>query len=395
MAGHFAKGIILLAVINSLYADPTCTRNMSTIGPTIICEAGGPNYVLRRGLVSDDSQTARIILRNCGISRIEKDAFNALPSLEELDLSQNDLKDFNRVFKQTPNLKALNLSGSFIEQIKLNVFDPLTKLNSLDLSNNFIMGKNLDTHAFDHCRSIEYLDFGGNVMAGSSDHLLHSLQTIKTLILRRCSLQVVPEFATRSNLYTMTRLALSSNQITRLQDSETFAQLVNLEYLELGGNLIDSVHEDVFKPMKSIRAISLHHNKLSRLPENLFTNLNKLRNINLSYNLIEYVPVNAFRQTSVKNLNLAGNRFTYLQDNFCLELQNSGVRLQKFFFNQNPWQCACLNEVLREVKKMGIEYNDVKFQGEEPVCVTSKEFNCKRQMSVNDEFLEMYNSLVK
>ncbi|KAI8429261.1 hypothetical protein MSG28_007770 [Choristoneura fumiferana] len=368
---------------------------MITIGLNIICEAESPNYVLRRGLVSDNNQTAGIVLRNCGITRIEKDAFNALPSLEELDLSQNNIKEFSRVFRQSPNLKKLNLSGSFIEQIKLNAFDRLTKLNSLDLSNNLIMGKNLDSHTFDHCRSIEYLDLGGNVMTGTSDHLLHALETIKTLILRRCSLQAVPGFATRSNLNTMTQLALSFNQITRLHDPKTFAELVKLEYLELGGNLIDFVHEDIFKPMKSIRAISLHHNKISRLPENLFTDLNKLININLSNNLIEYVPVNAFRRTSVKNLNLAGNRFTYLQDNFCLELRNSGARLQKFFFNQNPWQCACLNEVLKEVKNIGIEYNSIKFKGKEPVCVTSKEFQCKRQMNINDEYLEMYNNLVK
>ncbi|XP_063360931.1 carboxypeptidase N subunit 2-like [Cydia amplana] len=384
---------LFLCIFKTVYAEPSCSNGFGATGPNVICTAGANDYVLRKGLVSDNDRTTAIVLKGCRITSIEAGALNALPALEDIDLSQNSLQALTGMFDQTPNLLKLNLSNNRIESLQLNIFDALTKLKSLDLSNNVILGSNLESRIFEELHRIEFLDLSGNFMTRTPENLFQASHTIKTLKLSRCNLEEVPKFATNPNLNSMTRLTLSSNEITRLHD-KLFINFEKLESIEFDDNLIEFIHEDVFKSLKNIKTISLQHNKIKDLPESLFKSLTKLGNINLSHNLIEYMPVNAFRHTALKNLNLADNKFTYLQDNFCLELRNSGVRLKKFYFNQNPWQCACLNDILIEVKKMGIQYNGAKYIGQEPVCVTTKEFNCKRQPNFNEEYMDLYNDII-
>ncbi|XP_061709855.1 carboxypeptidase N subunit 2-like [Cydia pomonella] len=384
---------LFLCIFKTVHAEPNCSNGFGATGPNVICIAGAEDYVLRKGLVSDNDLTTAIVLKGCRITSIEEGALGALPALEDIDLSQNSLQALTRMLDKTPNLLKLNLSNNRIESLQLNIFDALTKLKSLDLSNNVILGRNIQSRVFEELHHIEFLDLSGNFMTGTPENLLQALQSIKTLKLSRCNLDEVPKFATHPNLNSMTRLTLSANLITALHN-KLFINSEKLESIEFDDNLIEFIQEDVFKSLKNIKTISLQHNKIKDLPESLFKSLPKLGNINLSHNLIEYIPANAFRHTGLKNLNLADNKFTYLQDNFCLELRNSGVRLKKFYFNQNPWQCACLNDILIEVKKMGIHYNGAKYIGQEPVCVTTKEFNCQRQPNYNEEYKDLYNDII-
>ncbi|KPJ18574.1 hypothetical protein RR48_01200 [Papilio machaon] len=62
-------------------------------------------------------------------------------------------------------------------------------------------------------------------------------------------------------------------------------------------------------------------------------------------------------------------------------------------FGNNPWQCACLREFLREVKQLNIAYDTDYFDGSSPVCVTTDEFVCMRDESVNDLFINMYRDI--
>ncbi|XP_063629885.1 insulin-like growth factor-binding protein complex acid labile subunit [Cydia splendana] len=409
-----SKAWIILLATMTVKADLTCTHP----GTDVVCSTDNSDYVLKRGLVSENSKTTGITLRNCRITDVEMGSFHQLPALEYLDLSVNKISrlelgvldgsrktvflnlSHNRLtefplglFDEKPNLEILDLKGNRLENLELGIFDPLHKLRHLDLSSNKIKGRSLNPYIFDQSPQIKFMDFSRNDMSGTPGNMLAAFEAIDFLNLDRCSLTEVPNFATRSNLRTMKHLLLSTNEITKLENPRIFSHLENLEKLNLIANYITEVHQDVFKPLNKAQLIFLGHNKMKNIPETLFQNMRHLNNIDLSNNLIEYIPVTAFRGTKLKRLNLSNNRFTYLQDNFNLELRNSGVELSHLFFQDNPWQCACLNDILIEVKKYGISYNSDKYDGRRPVCVTN-EFTCKRQPNFNEFYIELYDNVI-
>lgn len=396
-------------------AVPTCKQQKTDI----ICTAGDSDYNLTRGLVSDNNRVTGITLRACRIINVDYESFEELPMLEYLDLSLNSIKtlqlgvldtfqnlkllnlSYNQLtgfplglFDQKPNLLVLDIRGNKIGELELGILDLMKKLEHLDVSYNALLGRSMNAFIFDQTPHIRVLDFSRNDMSGAPDNLLHNLGSLKFLNLDRCFLTEVPKFAISENLKLMNHLMLSTNKIKTIDDVTTFVHLVNLEIINLTGNIIESIAENIFLPLKKLKTVILRGNRLTQIPDRLFQHFPKLIIIDLSHNLIEFVPVNAFRGSPVKYLNLASNRFTYLTDNFCLELKNSGGKLNKFFFNQNPWQCACLRDIISEVKSYGIQYNSVKFDGKKPVCVTGNQFNCQRQPDANSNFAEMYYNLI-
>lgn len=376
----------------------------------VVCTGGTKDYVLERGIVSDNNKTTRITLRNCRIIEIEYEAFENNFNLKYIDLSENKISNFKLgvldgnpvvaylnlshnlitgfplgLFDQKPNLEVLDLKGNMINNLDLGIFDTLTKLKHLDLSSNNLFGRYINPYLFDKSQQITFMDFSRNDMSGTSDNLLHAFRSLEFLNLDRCSLTIVPKFATRGNLKTMKHLMLSTNNISKVNNSTDFTKLENLEILNFAENIINELSEDVLWPLRKLKIVIFRNNKLTRIPDKLFYNIPKLSNIDLSHNFIEYIPVNAFRGTSVRNLNLASNKFTFLENNFSLELRNSGARLKKFYFNENPWQCACLLEILMEVRRYDIEYNKSKYNGQNVVCITEQldnyRLNCKRDRS--------------
>lgn len=414
------KYYLLLAMFLLVETNPT-GRTINDRETNVVCSNSGESsdYVLKPGLVSDNNKTVEITLRGCKISDIDLQAFQNLSSLMYIDLSQNNISHFKLgvldgarqvthlnlsynvitdfplgLFDHQPNLEILDLKENRIEELKLGIFDPLKKLKHLDLSSNRLKGKFIDPYIFNRTRQINFLDFSRNDMSDAPNNLLHAFQVLEFLDLDRCLLTHVPEFLTSGNLKTLKHLILSTNYISSLENSTVFFNLIHLEVLDLADNAIEKISGDVFKPLNKLKVIILRRNRISHLPDTLFLNMKSVANIDLSHNMIETVPVNAFRGTSVKNLNLSDNRFTYLIDNFCLELRNSGAKLKKFYFNLNPWQCACLTSLLDEVKRLGIEYNSINYDGTHPICVTTNDVSCKRHDQFNSVYTDLYDDII-
>ncbi|XP_072934467.1 uncharacterized protein [Epargyreus clarus] len=409
--------IYIMLIASMISAEPTCKPSKNN-ARNIICTPGDDDYILEKGLVSDNSKTERITLRGCRITEVNYESFQGLPLLKYIDLSYNRLSklklgsldepkelthlnlSYNSItefplgiFDTNTKLQLLDLKGNKLENIQLGILDPLPNLKHLDLSSNEILGSTLNPYIFDRSPQIAFMDFSRNDMRDADEDLLHAFQAIEFLNLDRCMLNEVPAFATKPNLKTMKSLFLSVNQISEINNPTTFANMDGLELLNLGWNVLKSLHEDVFKPIRNLKIIVLRNNKLTTIPDTLFKGMTSLSNIDLANNLITFVPVNAFRGTVVKNLNLASNQFTYLTDNFCLELKNSGVRLQKFYFNDNPWQCKCLRDILTEVAKYGIQYNSAKYDGAHAVCVYEDKY-CHRHESFNQIYVDLYDKLI-
>lgn len=414
---RICTAVAIFALLLKVCADPECQKFPEN---EVVCTAGQDDHILRKGLVSDFADATKIILKNCRITDLEGNAFENVFYLQYIDLSENKINTLQAgvldgnihvtylnlsnnvlttlptgLFNQKPNIEILDLKGNRLNSLPADVFVALRKLSHLDLSYNDFVGKDVSPYIFSKPRKIKFLDFSRNDMSASPENLLNALQELDVLNLDRCSLKDVPQFATKANLRTMRHLTLSANLITKIDQPRTFMALENLETLNLAGNLIDNVAANAFIYLKNIKVINLKENKLKILPDGFFRNLGKLASVDLSRNKLEIIPLNAFRGTVIQELDLSENRFTYLDVYFCSQLRNAGIRISKFYFNDNPWQCACLNDIIKEMKSFGIEYNGKKYDGRHPVCVTTKKFSCKRELVDNNLFLEMYDQAMK
>ncbi|XP_045539977.1 leucine-rich repeat-containing protein 15 [Papilio machaon] len=395
---------ILIGLISYVNAQPSCKfyGSSKTIAS---CKPGDSDYVLVRGLVSDNNRTTKIILRGCRITDVDYESFENLPALKYLDLSQNAIRflklgtldealevthlnlSYNMLsqfplglFDQKTKLLTLDLTGNKLVSFELGIFDTVPKLKYLYLSTNSFVGKDLNPYLFDQNPNLSILDFSRNDMSASPDNLLHALYNLETLNLDRTFLTAVPKFATAANLKSLKNLILSTNQIKRIDSPTVFINLDNLKVLDLSQNNLEFIHENTFKPLRNLVGIILRSNKLTHLPENLFQNVPKLINIELSHNQLKTVSINNFKGTSLKNLNLSDNKIIFLPENFCSELQNIDIILAKLYFLPNPWECACMNELINEVKTMNILYDGGDFDGAHQVCVVKDKFVCDRTL---------------
>ncbi|KAI8484887.1 hypothetical protein Bbelb_372940 [Branchiostoma belcheri] len=80
----------------------------------------------------------RLLLHNIGLRRIDKeDIFHGMESLEELDLSGNDVTTLPpNTFHSLPSLRRILLGQNRLQSLPINIFSNLTMLRYIDLSHN-------------------------------------------------------------------------------------------------------------------------------------------------------------------------------------------------------------------------------------------------------------------
>ncbi|XP_047991781.1 leucine-rich repeat-containing protein 15-like [Leguminivora glycinivorella] len=298
-----------------------------------------------------------------------------------LDLKECNITNIQSTNFAHPNLELLAMSSNDIKSLDADVFISLPQLRSLYLGYNRIIGKRIPSNIFHNTRKLERIGFTGNNMTGIPQILLQGLDSLDTLWLDNCSLQEVPCFSAQPSLK---QLFLYDNQIKSLDNPDKCIWLENLLKLHLYNNLIEFIHEDFFRPLKNIENIDMSRNKIRYLPDKLFTNLSSLITVNLEKNLIEYISSATF--SGSKNLsliNLSRNKLTFLPLNFVSQFS----RLEYLYFERNPWQCACLNDILIEVKAKAVQYRDVDKRGVSPACVAI-DFRCHRLKDVHRELFE-------
>lgn len=410
--------ILLLTIVNG---HPKCEYK-DKIRRWVICtheeydEANG-NYVLPKGVFSSIVEAYSISLSKCKISNIDTRAFDNSSLLHRLTLSENKLETLKAgVLDPVRNLKFLNLSHNHITDLPLDIFrlntdllvldlnsnrlktvytvlfKPLTKLLDLHLAQNFINGKYLYPDTFQVNTRLKYLDFSGNKLSESPEFLFSSFEDCEHLDLSNIFLTNIPRFVRLGKFKNLLRLLLNGNHISKIDDIHTFNNFYELNLLQLNDNVIEYIDEMAFRPLPFLSELQLVGNRLMKISDTQFQYLPRLRTVYLSRNLLTNVIVNAFKHTSLVNLDISHNKITYLEENFCMKLNSMGI-LGRVNFDNNPWQCACLRELLSEVKAMDIKYNEKCFNGNKPVCVTTNEFVCKRQEDVNSIYIELYNNL--
>ncbi|XP_049308704.1 phospholipase A2 inhibitor-like [Bactrocera dorsalis] len=90
---------------------------------------------------------------------------------------------------------------------------------------------------------------------------------------------------------------------------EYFQNLVALRQLDLAGNNMKILDENVFATLTHLNLLNLSHNGIAELLPNQFAKLNKLIILDLSYNSLTYLSAKLFEKTPLLwQLKLKGNQ---------------------------------------------------------------------------------------
>lgn len=221
--------------------------------------------------------------RGCSLRDMQKDIYENLHQLTQLDLGDNLIDNINMDdFQLLIKLKCLKLDGNRLKTIPNSAFIKQTELKILNLS------KNLLTH------------FNRNSFV---------------------------------NLFNLTVLNIGHNQLDSI-DSNVFNDINNnLEKLILSGNRINyETLKSILKCTRSLINLQLGDVGLATLKYDFIPN--NVMTLNLAGNHLTYLPITSLPY-NLTDLDISRNHFRGLND----EIVQRILHLNRINLDNNPWSC--------------------------------------------------------
>ncbi|KAL0808277.1 hypothetical protein ABMA28_012772 [Loxostege sticticalis] len=276
------------------------------------------------------------------------DLFDALPDLEEFDLSFAQIRLEGSGGDDSINgtshfaLRSLRLTSCGINDVPPGAFARLGNITELDLDHNFI--KNITSHAFRGLTNLESLDLSGNPITSLPPRAFAVTPRLRRLHLDRTPLRTVPgdafqglqhleviTFIKGNDTNTFEARALAVSSLKELTIRSTlqsplpkdlieglkiipkgfFATQQRLQKLDLSGNELTTLDADGFQPLKALVDLNLSGNRIKEFPGNIFFGLRNLTTVSANDNTLRYIAANAFDNTSpITYLALNDNELT-------------------------------------------------------------------------------------
>ncbi|XP_029162667.1 LOW QUALITY PROTEIN: leucine-rich repeats and immunoglobulin-like domains protein 2 [Nylanderia fulva] len=287
-------------------------------------------------------------LTNIGIQSIQYGAFNKLPNLTQLFLSNNNINleklfDFGSHenlkvlilnsanternyydhysihFQKYPNLEILSLRRNGINDLQTSIKEiSFPKLKILDLSSNKIQGINfLELLP----NSLYILDLHHNSLAS----LAFDKKKLNLLALNldNNNLRYVKKYIDSHNRHNYGYGRKNNDQYISHNNPRNFglamAGLEKLHYLSISGNNIDFVESDAFEDINKLVYLNLSVNNINYLHPETFEKLQCLKSLDLSRNKLEDIP-RISSETVISILSLNSNNVKSLIANAFAEM---------------------------------------------------------------------------
>ena len=193
-------------------------------------------------------------------------------------------------------MKLLNLSQNALEELPPSLFDGLN-LSVIDLSHNNL--RKLDSQLFD-LENLTSLDVSHNKLQALPPKVFQSgVSKLEILDLAENELSTLPALFFCCNL-SIRSLKLEGNRLQRLHSGD-FRGLSYLEELNLQQNQLAHLDGAVFDDYehhnlkRSLLKLNLGGNQLATLPNDLFNGFRALRNLQLQSNLLARLPQQLFQ----------------------------------------------------------------------------------------------------
>ena len=248
-------------------------------------------------------------------------------TLTTLELSNSQLREFpTSALRHLHRLQWLSLRANNIEELKSRDLKDIKSLRSLLLSDNSLSV--VHDHTFEGLPNLQFLDLDDNMITKVEGTPFPS--SLTTLSLSNCLLQEVP-FESMANLVNLQIVQLRGNLIRHLPDFK-FSTLntQNLQLLDLSHNIISSISNNVFigsaeqlqnqTPYNLLKQESsdsgLRGQRANALKHGIDSNANtshirlRIKDLHLDFNFIQSLPTALFGHISCERLSLSNNRIT-------------------------------------------------------------------------------------
>jgi Leucine-rich repeat (LRR) protein len=202
--------------------------------------------------LSEQGIFTSLSLKNMGLDSIR--FINVFNKIEELDLSGNQIKNFDQL-RSFPKLKELNLASNTL--YSTGSLPNIPSLRKLYINNNYLN----DFSGINRLKGLEYLNLSYN--SGSLDlKLLKDLKNLKELDL---SGTVVEDYSLLKDYPQLTALSVGGQPNG---DFSKFPVLEKLESIDLSGNNLGTGNAgliNIFGKFTSLKKINLQNNSISTL----------------------------------------------------------------------------------------------------------------------------------
>eukprot|EP01124_Arcella_intermedia_P014856 TRINITY_DN21410_c0_g1_i1.p1 TRINITY_DN21410_c0_g1~~TRINITY_DN21410_c0_g1_i1.p1 ORF type:complete len:2184 (-),score=470.63 TRINITY_DN21410_c0_g1_i1:39-6566(-) len=234
-----------------------------------------------------------LTLQKCDISSI---GFSSLPNLKELQLDQNKLSSIESICNFT-SLEAISLNENIISRIP-NDISRLTRLQSLRFNSNMLAS--LPLTMFNTLTNLVQMDLSNNRLVILPD-AFDKLVLLESIILKANKLvHLPPSLGYCSKLDSV---YCTGNMLDTLPS--TLTNLMNLKKLDISDNRFSSLPLWINR-FDKIVFLNCQKNAMKSIP--LVIGLMKnLQDLNLSENLLEELPPTLSKVSQLVSLNVSGN----------------------------------------------------------------------------------------
>ncbi|CAF1035959.1 unnamed protein product [Brachionus calyciflorus] len=240
------------------------------------------------------------------------DEISRLKKLRTLSLMGYGLENFKSEWTRAlGNISFFSLGSNDLKSIDSNLFKSFTKLQSIDLSNNFLT--NLTS-------------------------VFEALEPVKN---------------------TLREIKLSSNFLTNLKD---FSMFSNLQILDLSNNKIDKLPKTILNGLKQLNTLYLSSNLISSISDEALHGLNELSALILDNNHLNTVPsIRQLNNLRVLDLSNQNGKLVEIK-NYSFDRENSTSSLYinldlNEIKNFGPKAFCSKNSNISEIRKLDLGYN--------------------------------------
>uniref|UniRef100_H2ZFE9 LRRNT domain-containing protein n=1 Tax=Ciona savignyi TaxID=51511 RepID=H2ZFE9_CIOSA len=231
-----------------------------------------------------------------GASAVKDHTFRNLPNLQELDISDNDLRVLNISFHGSPLLHTLRLESCSLESIPY--IDPTGRPNvtTLALSHNAITRieglslwpallilnlsfnsiRRIHSNTFVKQSNLTQLYLHKNNISSVDEHAFAGLLSLETLSLGRNKIGI--------GRHGLKHFAPSAVLASEQQGDPCNGNLRKLRFLDLSRNRISRIEPLTFNGMCQLYTLLLHDNRISRLLDASFYSLKALTTLRMDDN---------------------------------------------------------------------------------------------------------------
>lgn len=232
----------------------------------------------------------------------------SLQGLRRLDLSYTRWKSVSLNFTENDStfkdLEVLSLNDCLLDSFDADV-SSLTKLQALDLSNNYIF--TLHDSVF-KLPNLEILKLRDTCLEKLPEDL-SGLLNLRNFVLSRCFFRQLPDSI--GELKELVVLHIDITYLTKLPD--TIGNLKKMKLLSISQNGHLTELPESIGNMKMLERLYLYDNNLKVIPKSI-GNLSNLRTLHLDRNSLRELPAEFTLMESLSEVNLKGNKLESLPD---------------------------------------------------------------------------------